>query len=351
MNADLMRKIDRRLGAPLCRLLTLSGRIGRLLGRKGRPAEPFQRILFIELAESGGLVVAYPALIRAKALFPEAELYFLTFQAGKDLLPLMKVVDRSRVILIHPHSLTRFFKDTIRTILWLRKERLDATVNLEAFSRYSAILAYLSGAETRVGFHPFFQEGGYVGDLVTHRVIYNPHRHAAYSFLSLVESLAGQPGIEPGAKSNFDQADLRVQVITSTPEARRAMQNKLREAFPGLTPRHRLVLLNPNAGDLVTVRRWPEENFLRLAQALLKEPEVMVVLTGSPEERPMTELLARKLGSDRVLNLAGQTSIPELIDLYNLSDLLITNDSGPAHFASLTDIPVLVMFGPETPDI
>ncbi|MFH1092413.1 MAG: glycosyltransferase family 9 protein, partial [Pseudomonadota bacterium] len=46
-----------------------------------------------------------------------------------------------------------------------------------------------------------------------------------------------------------------------------------------------------------------------------------------------------------------QTSIPELIDLYNLSDLLITNDSGPAHFASLTDIPVLVMFGPETPDI
>jgi len=43
------------------------------------------------------------------------------------------------------------------------------------------------------------------------------------------------------------------------------------------------------------------------------------------------------------------TSLDELLALHSMSDLLITNDSGPAHFASLVRLPTLVLFGPETP--
>ena len=47
--------------------------------------------------------------------------------------------------------------------------------------------------------------------------------------------------------------------------------------------------------------------------------------------------------------MAGRTTLRELFVLYCLSEVLVTNDSGPAHFASLTPIDVVVLFGPETP--
>lgn len=53
--------------------------------------------------------------------------------------------------------------------------------------------------------------------------------------------------------------------------------------------------------------------------------------------------------ADRIVNLAGMTSLNDLIDIFCFSDLFISNDSGPAHLASLTDIQSIVLFGPETP--
>ena len=83
----------------------------------------------------------------------------------------------------------------------------------------------------------------------------------------------------------------------------------------------------------------------------MQAPQVLIVLTGTPEERLAAETVRLALDTPRVLNLAGRTTLPELIHLYNQASLLVTNDSGPAHFASLTRMPVLVLFGPETPAI
>jgi len=74
-------------------------------------------------------------------------------------------------------------------------------------------------------------------------------------------------------------------------------------------------------------------------------------LTGSLEEQEACADLARKIDTDRVINFAGKTTFQELITLYSLSDLLVTNDSGPVHFASTTNLPVIALFGPETPKI
>jgi ADP-heptose:LPS heptosyltransferase len=60
-------------------------------------------------------------------------------------------------------------------------------------------------------------------------------------------------------------------------------------------------------------------------------------------------MICDALGSSRCINLAGETAFRELIDLYNIAHLLVSNDSGPPNLASLTDIKTLVFFGPETP--
>src|SRR5690348_9101324 len=84
VNADLMRRIDRWVGVPACFVLSAFRRLigGTPLRSKDKP----KRILFIGLAEIGAMVVAYPAVAYARRLFPDAELYFLSFDAGRPML-------------------------------------------------------------------------------------------------------------------------------------------------------------------------------------------------------------------------------------------------------------------------
>jgi ADP-heptose:LPS heptosyltransferase len=111
-----------------------------------------------------------------------------------------------------------------------------------------------------------------------------------------------------------------------------------------------LILLNANAGDLLPLRKWPGENYVALAQHLLREfPDAYVAFTGSPDEAGSVEALVHAIDSPRCLSLAGRTTLRELLLAYELAAVLVTNDSGPAHFAALTGIDAVVLFGPETP--
>jgi ADP-heptose:LPS heptosyltransferase len=76
---------------------------------------------------------------------------------------------------------------------------------------------------------------------------------------------------------------------------------------------------------------------------------MFIVFTGAPSEAGANNQLANEVGSSRVITLAGKTTLRQLLVLYNRSAILITNDSGPAHFASMTPIRVVTLFGPETP--
>lgn len=55
------------------------------------------------------------------------------------------------------------------------------------------------------------------------------------------------------------------------------------------------------------------------------------------------------VGNNRCFNFAGATSLRQLPLLYSLAELMVTNDSGPGHFSSITAMPTFVLFGPETP--
>jgi ADP-heptose:LPS heptosyltransferase len=183
-------------------------------------------------------------------------------------------------------------------------------------------------------------------------VIYNPHHHAGRSFLALVRALEAEPGPEPAAKVPLGPAPLAPPRWRPGPAETGRVLDELRRRHPRLHPSHRLVLLNPNASDLVPVRRWPLEHFAELARGLLDSaPDCLVVFTGAPEEAAACGELGRRLDRRRVLNLAGRTSFEELLALYGLASLLVTNDSGPAHFAALADLPVIALFGPETPAV
>jgi ADP-heptose:LPS heptosyltransferase len=124
---------------------------------------------------------------------------------------------------------------------------------------------------------------------------------------------------------------------------------KLRQAG-GWSDEKPLVLLNANCSDLLPLRRWADDRYVDLARRLLDRYEnVNIAFTGAPEEAPGVEALLRRIGRQRTFSMAGKTTLRELLVMYHLARVLVTNDSGPAHFAALTPVHVVALFGPETP--
>jgi len=307
-------------------------------------------MLFIKLAEQGSTVLAYPALARAVAECGPANVHFLVFAENRFILDAMRVLPAENILALRTDSLAHCLGDALQAVRRLRRLRLAEAVDLEFFSRASACLAYLSGAWVRVGLHAFHGEGPWRGDLLTHRLSFNPHLHTADLFLCLTAAAACDPRSLPALP-------LPVPPPTDQPRPRFEPDPACRDEVlrllaahdtrPGTQP---VFLLNPNCGDMLPLRRWPGERYAALAARLLAEwPQARIVFTGLTSEAARTEAIVERIADPRCFSLAGQTGFAQLLTLYGLADVLVTNDSGPAHFATLTDIEVVVLFGPETP--
>ena len=352
MNPDTLRKIDYWVGIPICFFLTLLYKIERLIGLKDpRYEQQPKNVLFVELAEMGSTVLAYPAMRKAKSAYPEVNLYFLLFQQIRESMDLVDLIPAQNVFTIDHSSLWSVARDTLRFIWLSRRKGIDTTINLETFTRFGTILTYLSGARKRVGFYGYHQEGLYIGDFLTHRVIYNPHIHTALSYVSLLEALKTPRDQKPMVKVPVGNENLEVPKRRSHQKARDRIWKMLKDENPKVDESKKLVIVNPNASKLISIRKWPLENYAGLVRNLLQDKEVFVAITGVKSERPDAEYICHRVQDDRVLNLAGKTTLTELVDLFNLGRVLVTNDSGPAHFAALTDIHIVVFFGPETPKL
>ena len=349
---NTMRKVDYWLGIPICFLLTLWYRLQRLFGLKNpRYNESPKNVLFIELAEMGSTVLAYPAIKKLKSLYPNSSVYFLLFSHIRESMDIIGIVPKENVFTIESKNIFTLARDTLKFMFLCRKRKIDATINLEMFARYSSILSYLSGARKRVGFHRYHQEGLYIGSFLTHKVIYNPHIHTAQSFIALAYALKAPKDEIPLVKIPISNEKLEVPRIVSDKKSKENIWSILKSVNPEINESKKLILVNPNASKLISIRKWPLESYAKLIKKLLEDKNVYVAITGVASEKPDAEYICNYIKNKRVLDLTGKTTLRELIDLFNIGKILITNDSGPAHFASLTDIHIVVFFGPETSEL
>src|SRR5262245_27882315 len=355
MRPDLMRKIDYYLGIPLCFFITLLYRLQRLLGFKSpQSQENPTRVLFIELAEMGSTVLAYPAMHALKTHYPGAQLYFVLFKHIKDSIDIYDLIPQKHLFCIDTTSLWSVLKDTIRFAIASRTQHIDTAIVLEMFSRYSTLLSYLSGARRRVGFYRYHQEGLYTGNFLSHKVQYNPHIHTAHAFLSLVHALEAPGGQVPLTKVSIDSFEdhvLDLPVFHSSAADYAQIWHLLQAGRAPLDPKKPLVIVNANASMWLSIRKWPLNNYATLVKRLLTDPELYVVLICVASEKPDADYICNAVQDERVLNIVGKTTLPNLLHLFNLGTVLITNDSGPAHFAALTTIHTVVFFGPENPQL
>jgi ADP-heptose:LPS heptosyltransferase len=341
MNVRFQRRVDRLLGVPLCRLLSLLPRARD----RADDAPPPRRILLILLSEMGSLVATHPMLARIREKHPGAELYALVFRQNAEVLELLDAIPPANVVTVRSRSFGVLLKDALAAVRALRRLSIDTVIDCELFSRVSALLSFLSGARRRVGFHPHTQEGLYRGSFLNRPVLYNPYQHVAHQFVTLAEAIESSG--TPLVKRDVSEDVLSVPPLTLREGELEEMRRRLAADFPAANGA-RLVLVYPGGG-LLPVRAWPLSSFQELAKGLVGEGFV-VGIVGLAEDRDAARRIQAACGEERTIDFTGYTrTVRELVVLFHLAELLVTNDGGPGHFAAMTPIPTIVLYGPETP--
>ncbi len=349
MGVDALRLLDRIVGVPLCWLVSVLRRLGRAFFPV-RPLPTPRRVLIIKLSEMGSTVLAYPAIEELKKRIPGVELFFLVFKNNAAIVDVLGVIPATNIVTVEYGSVSRLLISGFRAMKRLWVERIDTTIDMDFFSRLTALVAMLVCRGNRVGFHRYNDEGLYRGNLLTHRVLYSPHIHTSAAFMALVKSLSEDPSDEPHYRGPIDPADLILPPYAPDHSETTSVRNKL--AAAGLHPNGNatMILINPNSSDIFPLRKWPLDYFAELCQRLITElPECWLVITGVASEGKDAQFIRDRVRSPRCVDFTGQTTFRELLALYSIANLMVTNDSGPAHFSALLRLPTLVLFGPETP--
>lgn len=346
MKLQTQRRIDRWLGQILCAWVSAWVGLRSLWAAPARLPEQPRHILVILLSEMGSIVLAGPMFAQLRQRYPQAAIHVMQLKKNQEVSKLLQLTDGAYMHSIDDSSGASLVRDILQVSARLRALGIDAVIDCELFSRVSALLSFACGAPVRVGFTPHTQEGLYRGSFINHAIPYNPYQHISLQFLSLVDAL--QSDSTPRSKA-APIRPLPAETGLSVPFAPGelpAYGAKLHADHPSAAG-HRLVLMYAGGG-ILPERAWPKEHYARVAKGLC-QAGFAVGLIGLKDDAALAQQL-RSLTDDALcIDLTGYTrSIRELLMLFHHADLLITNDGGPGHFATLTPIQTMVFFGPET---
>jgi ADP-heptose:LPS heptosyltransferase len=296
-----------------------------------------RRIVLLKLLGLGSIVQATPLLSALKDRYAEAQIVFVTKRGNEQLTRRISCIDET--LTIDDGSLLSLLKTLVSTLRRLRAMEQTCFINLEAYSKLGIVLSALSGAKRTAGFfrNPSDMRHGRVFDSL---VYFNPGAPISEVYLQLGRALgvgAFSPALAPLLTAPEDHDELELLFVRQGIDARV----------------HSLVVVNPNASELRFERRWPAYLFAGLIDRLIEElPDARIVLIGAGAERSYVEGLYHHIqpeSRDRVFNFSGSLSLGGLIALIKSAGLMITNDSGPMHFAFSVSTPTLAMFGPVAP--
>ncbi|OGW80385.1 MAG: lipopolysaccharide heptosyltransferase II [Omnitrophica bacterium RIFCSPHIGHO2_02_FULL_51_18] len=285
-----------------------------------------QKILVIKLSAVGDVILSIPSIRALKTKFPDAWISVLVGRKSRKIVRNCPYVDDAIVYEETPGK--NRLLNILKTARLLAKENFDIVVDLQN-NRTSHALSFLCGARTRAG-----------------------QNNRKWSFLlnkkTTDASSAGVSPLEHQFKVlrllGIGSFDKRLELWADEEE-----QAHVREfmASQWVAPSQVLVGINPGSSLRWPTKQWGVENFARLCDELAKR-NIRVVVTGTPEDIPLTNELFR-LTKHKPIHAVGRTSISELIALVRRCQVFVSSDSAPMHVAASVDVPLVAIFGPTDP--
>jgi heptosyltransferase II len=277
----------------------------------------------------GDTVMATPTLRALRAGYPGAEIAVVIKPHVAPTLDAAPWIDR--VIAFAPNAKDPANRSAalLRT---LRTGRFDLAVLMPNSFR-SALMARLGGARRRVG----YARGGR-GLLLTDRLTPPKDARGDFTPTPIVEyylALARHLGCPVES--------VRLELFTTEADEHAADAAWNRLNLSGTQP---VVCLN-TGGAFGPAKSWPTGHFATLSRRLVDEAGASVLVVCGPGEREAAREIVAKAADPRVVSLADEPmSIGLTKACVKRSDLMITTDSGPRHFAAAFGVPVVSLFGP-----
>ena len=333
------------------------------------------KLLFIRLSAMGDVIHALPAANFLKKELPDTKLTWIVQPPQLELLynnpAVDEVIEMPKAAwlsgLSNPANWLKASSSAGQFFSMLREQKFDASIDLQGLLK-SSILGYAAGAPIRVGYKGVRE---FSDLLYTHKLdvgdYFGPHKHVVDLHLQLSEYLLrilGKSDVESSARANF--------LLPPPPaESIRKIENLLGisgkdyiegggeakspaavEGSKMVAARDPLsVVLIP--GTTWASKIWPLQKWTELSELMDSEMNCRFILIGSKGEietnRNIESDIKTKVGDAKVLNLTGDTSILDLIALYERVDLVLGLDTGPLHLASAAGKPKVVAIHGSTP--
>jgi heptosyltransferase II len=217
-----------------------------------------------------------------------------------------------------------------------RKRQFDLAVLLQnAFG--AALTAYLGRVPMRIGYDT--ERRAFLLTNALGQPSWKNERHESFYYLNIITELDRQLN----GTSSIGDVEPRFDLNVSE-ERKREASEMLRQQ--GARPGAPLALLCPGSINS-RAKRWPAERYGELADRLTASG-ANVVLIGSPAELQVSQDVCKHTQTQPIV-LTGKTTVAEATAIISMADVLITNDTGPAHIGAALNTPTLVIFGPTNP--
>ena len=272
----------------------------------------------------GDAVMTTPALQAVRETFPAAEITLLANPLVGQLLQGHPAVDR--VLLFDRKGQHQGLAGRLRLARQLRSERFDLALILPN-SFDSALVPWLARIPQRWG------KASDGRSWLLNRCFHDQSpavlEHETYYYLRLMTSF--------GIKGS-----VTMPLLVTTADEDRAVSALL--AGYGIAPHERLVGINAGA-SFGSAKRWYPERFAGVAHYLAAAWQARVILFGGPDEVAIVAAIDAALAGNCV-NMAGKTTVRQLMALIKRCSFFVTNDSGPMHIAAAFGVPLVAIFGP-----
>ena len=282
----------------------------------------FKKILVVQTAYPGDIVLTIPLFKGLKKSFPESLLTVVTTPQGCELLKDFKEIDS--LVSYDKKGRDRGELRFIDLVRRLRKEGFDLCISPHRSFR-TALMVYGSGAGERIGYSDASLPAVY-----TSKVFRDTSLHEVERVLSLLEPL----GIESGRLDKMPYLEI-------SSETWGRAKNIFDDA--GISPNDTVIGIAP--GSVWGTKRWTPEGYASLIDRLIEKYDAKVLLLGSPSERDVGDKI-RSLSGNKPVDLIGKTTLRDIVGVIDRCRVLIGNDSAPGHIASSRMVPVVSIFGP-----
>lgn len=281
-------------------------------------------ILYIQTAFLGDLLLSIPTLKRLRILFPDKKIHLLCRKGLGSFFVENGIVDE---------VIDDFFatKPTFFEVQSIFKDKSYDYLICPHESVRSTVISYLIKAKLKIGFTNWYSRWVFHQNL--DRPMQYPEALRQMFLLTMIDS---------EIKNKFH--DLKEK---SLPFAQIPDWSKMnlevhsdRKKFQ-LPEEGQIVCLAP--GSVWPTKQWGQEKFIQLCDRLIKKG-FHIALVGSSTEKALSYSIANKY--PKVHNFTAKTTLTELAQLINVCDVLVSNDSGAMHMASVVSTPTVAIFGP-----